>query len=314
MSLPLIRRFAVQLLNALRYLRRHSIVHCDLKPENILLRTAGRSAVKVIDFGSSCFEAQPVFTYIQSRFYRAPEILLGLPYFCAIDMWSLGCILAELYTGYPLFPGENEVEQLACVMEVLGPPPAHLVSECARRKQFFDAAGAPLLLANSKGKKRRPSSKDLISCLRCTDVAFVSFLEGCLQWDAQLRLTPEQALRHEWILEGAAPPPPPPQQHAQQALSARGDSRPRGDRPMSSARSMARHGAAASSARGRRSTSLAGETAAVLSPREVAALGGRMMIATGSSYGAGGSHQHHAQPQHSHGLPTLSGTSGGYRR
>lgn len=60
----------------------------------------------------------PVYTYIQSRFYRSPEVILGLPYGLPIDMWSFGCILAELYTGYPLFPGENEVEQLACIMEV----------------------------------------------------------------------------------------------------------------------------------------------------------------------------------------------------
>lgn len=59
-----------------------------------------------------------VYTYIQSRFYRSPEVILGHPYSMAIDMWSLGCILAELYTGYPLFPGESEVEQMACIMEV----------------------------------------------------------------------------------------------------------------------------------------------------------------------------------------------------
>ena len=200
-SLPLIRRFSVQMLNTLRYLKRHSIVHCDLKPENILLCQPGRSAVKVIDFGSSCFETQPVYTYIQSRFYRSPEVILDLPYFCAIDMWSFGCILAELYTGYPLFPGENEVEQLACMMEVMGLPPAHLITDCSRRKQFFDSEGAPRIVANSKGKKRRPASKDLMSSLRCTDVTFISFLEGCLEWDASERLTPEAALRHEWILE-----------------------------------------------------------------------------------------------------------------
>jgi len=59
-----------------------------------------------------------VYTYIQSRFYRSPEVILGHTYSMAIDMWSLGCILAELYTGYPLFPGESEVEQIACIMEV----------------------------------------------------------------------------------------------------------------------------------------------------------------------------------------------------
>lgn len=106
LSLGLIRRFAVQILVSLKFLRSLHIIHCDLKPENILLKQPNRSAVKVIDFGSSCLEDERLYTYIQSRFYRAPEVILGLPYSTAIDMWSLGCILAELYTGYPIFPGE----------------------------------------------------------------------------------------------------------------------------------------------------------------------------------------------------------------
>jgi dual specificity tyrosine-phosphorylation-regulated kinase 2/3/4 len=78
-----------------------------------------------------------VYTYIQSRFYRSPEVILGLSYNMAIDMWSLGCILAELYTGYPIFPGENEQEQLACIMEVLGLPEKDLIHRSSRRKLFF---------------------------------------------------------------------------------------------------------------------------------------------------------------------------------
>ena len=81
-----------------------------MKPEKILLKAPNKSGIKVIDFGSSCFEAERIYTYIQSRFYRAPEIILGIPYTPAIDMWSFGCVLAELYTGFPLFPGENEAE------------------------------------------------------------------------------------------------------------------------------------------------------------------------------------------------------------
>ena len=78
-----------------------------------------------------------MYTYIQSRFYRSPEVILGMNYNMAIDMWSLGCILAELYTGYPIFPGENEQEQLACIMEVLGLPDKELVQRSSRRKLFF---------------------------------------------------------------------------------------------------------------------------------------------------------------------------------
>lgn len=62
--------------------------------------------LQLIDFGSSCYEDERVYTYIQSRFYRAPEVILGMPYDAAIDMWSFGCIMAELLTGQPLFPGE----------------------------------------------------------------------------------------------------------------------------------------------------------------------------------------------------------------
>ena len=69
------------------------------------------------------------------------QVILGLPYDGSIDMWSFGCILAELYTGYPLFPGENEAEQLACIMEVLGLPPKQLIDSSTRKKMFFDSAG-----------------------------------------------------------------------------------------------------------------------------------------------------------------------------
>lgn len=202
-SLPLIRRFALQLLTALRFLRRHRVIHCDLKPENILLKHPSKSGIKVIDFGSSCFDDQRMYTYIQSRFYRAPEVILGLPYHCAIDVWSLGCILAELHTGYPLFPGENEKEQLACVMEILGPPPRRLLAASSRLASFFESDGSAKLVVNSRGKERRPSSKALHVALRCNDAPFLSFLEGCLRWSAADRFTPEEALAHAFITESA---------------------------------------------------------------------------------------------------------------
>eukprot|EP00899_Mesostigma_viride_P024180 jgi/Mesvir1/4947/Mv04570-RA.2 len=204
LSLGLIRRFAVQMLVCLRFLRRLHIIHCDLKPENVLLKYPDKSLIKVIDFGSSCFDTEQVYTYIQSRFYRSPEVILGLPYEMKIDMWSFGCILSELLTGYPLFPGENEVEQLACIMEIQGKPPMHLVEAASRKKMFFDADDNPRIVANSRGKKRRPGSKDLASVLRCPDPSFVSFLEGCLRWDPLERFSADDALQHEFITQDAA--------------------------------------------------------------------------------------------------------------
>ena len=97
---------------------------------------------QVIDFGSSCYENHRVYTYIQSRFYRAPEVILGLRYGLPIDMWSLGCILAELHLGYPLLPGEDESDQLACMIELLGMPPPRLIEQSKRAKMFFSSKGS----------------------------------------------------------------------------------------------------------------------------------------------------------------------------
>lgn len=198
-SLSLIRRFAISLLKCLRFLKKENIIHCDLKPENVLLKERGSSSIKVIDFGSSCYTTQRVYTYIQSRFYRSPEVILGLPYGPAIDMWSLGCILAELYTGYPLFPGENEVEQLACLMEVLGVPPEEVIQAATRRRLFFDSKGNPRCITNSKGRKRKPRSKYLQVFLRCNDSLFVNFIYRCLEWNPKKRMTPDEALKHSWM-------------------------------------------------------------------------------------------------------------------
>ncbi|XP_036260949.1 dual specificity tyrosine-phosphorylation-regulated kinase 4 [Molothrus ater] len=200
-SLSLIRHFTRCVLRCLQVLYQEKIIHCDLKPENILLYHNGQGSVKVIDFGSSCYEDQRVYTYVQSRFYRSPEVILGHPYAMAVDMWSLGCIIAELYTGYPLFPGENEADQLACIMEVLGLPPADFIQAASRRRTFFDSKGFPKSVTNSKGKKRCPDSKDLSTVLNTHDAGFLDFLKGCLMWEPSLRMTPDEAMKHAWIQE-----------------------------------------------------------------------------------------------------------------
>ena len=198
-SLKLIRRFTKQILSSLLLLKSHRVIHCDLKPENVLLAHPMHSEIKVIDFGSSCFENEKVYTYIQSRFYRSPEVILGMTYGLPIDMWSLGCILAELFTGYPIFPGENEQEQLACIMEVFGPPEKHLIEKSTRKKLFFDSLGKPRMTVSSKGRRRRPSSKSLQQALKCDDESFLDFLGRCLRWDPDRRLQPDEAIHHEFI-------------------------------------------------------------------------------------------------------------------
>ena len=197
----LIKRFAAQLLVALSFMWRENVVHCDLKPENILLRQENKTGIKVIDFGSSCFETERLYSYIQSRFYRAPEIILGMSYGRPIDIWSLGCILCEMGIGYPVFPGENETDQLLCMMDVLGIPPQRMIDRSPRRKQFFDSLNQPRLVPNSRNKVRRPATKDLRSVLKTEDGDFVDFVGCFLRWDPTDRITPNEAMRHPWILE-----------------------------------------------------------------------------------------------------------------
>eukprot|EP00559_Dactyliosolen_fragilissimus_P006108 CAMPEP_0184872926 /NCGR_PEP_ID=MMETSP0580-20130426/41560_1 /TAXON_ID=1118495 /ORGANISM="Dactyliosolen fragilissimus" /LENGTH=410 /DNA_ID=CAMNT_0027375779 /DNA_START=567 /DNA_END=1796 /DNA_ORIENTATION=+ len=141
-SLNLIRKFAKQILNALEFLARPDVdvIHCDLKPENILLRHPKKSGVKVIDFGSSCKSDKRMYSYIQSRFYRSPEVLLGLPYSVAIDMWSLGCILVEMHTGEPLFSGSDQFDQMQKIVKILGMIPDEMLNNAndQHRNEYFE--------------------------------------------------------------------------------------------------------------------------------------------------------------------------------
>jgi len=161
-SLNLVRKFAKQILTALSFLAKPdvSIIHCDLKPENILLRHPKRSAIKVIDFGSSCRADRRMYSYIQSRFYRSPEVMLGLPYTVAIDVWSLGCILVEMHTGEPLFSGADQLDQMRKLVDVLGMLPDSMIeaadSHC--RDQFFHHDGQGWRLRRRTGDGGPPSS------------------------------------------------------------------------------------------------------------------------------------------------------------
>ncbi|KAJ3065285.1 dual specificity protein kinase yak1 [Podochytrium sp. JEL0797] len=137
LSTNLVRVFVKQILECLVLLGRAKIIHSDLKPENILLKTLSEPEIKVIDFGSACHENQTIYTYIQSRFYRSPEVLVGLPYTSSIDMWSLGCIAAELFLGLPLFPGTSEYNQVSRIVGVLGMPQQWMCEKGKNSKNFF---------------------------------------------------------------------------------------------------------------------------------------------------------------------------------
>ncbi|XP_012673535.1 dual specificity tyrosine-phosphorylation-regulated kinase 1B isoform X2 [Clupea harengus] len=222
-SLNLTRKFAQQLCTALLFLATPelSIIHCDLKPENILLCNPKRSAIKIVDFGSSCQLGQRIYQYIQSRFYRSPEVLLGMPYDLAIDMWSLGCILVEMHTGEPLFSGSNEVDQMNKIVEVLGIPPNHMLDQAPKARKYFDklSDGLWTVKKNKDIKKeyKPPATRRLHEILGvetggpggrrageqghapCDYLKFKDLILRMLDYDPKTRITPFYALQHNFF-------------------------------------------------------------------------------------------------------------------
>ena len=159
-SLALVRKFSFQILHALRYLKSHGVVHLDLKPENVLLCSTDRSRVKLVDFGSSRWVNETALSqtyYAQSRFYRAAEVLLGLPCGCPADAWSLGCIMVEMHGGKPLFPGRDETHQLAKITETLGGVPADMFAAASaeRRATHARAAAKPETRGDGEGSDEK---------------------------------------------------------------------------------------------------------------------------------------------------------------
>ncbi|KAF2097929.1 kinase-like protein [Rhizodiscina lignyota] len=235
LSTTLVRVFAQQLLNGLALLGKAKLIHCDLKPENILLKNLESPIIKIIDFGSACDERQTVYTYIQSRFYRSPEVLLGLPYSAAIDMWSLGCIVVELFLGLPLFPGSSEYNQVARITEMLGLPPTWMLEMGKQSGEFFEKVHDEFgrrsyrlktmeQYAREHGTKEQPSKKYFSSTtlpeivknypmprknMKPAEIeremsnrqAFIDFAQGLLNLNPLERWTPAQARLHPFITQ-----------------------------------------------------------------------------------------------------------------
>ena len=121
----MIKIFSYQIFAGLRYMHARNIVHRDIKPENILISTAtGR--LKICDFGSAkkIQDGEKSISYIASRFYRAPELVLGCEYYSgAVDIWAAGCVIAEMWRmGEALFEGESGIEQIKPIIKIIGPP------------------------------------------------------------------------------------------------------------------------------------------------------------------------------------------------
>lgn len=197
--IPVIQMVARDTAVALKYMHSQKIIHCDIKPENILFTNQDNKSIKVIDFGCSCYIGKLMFSYIQSRYYRAPEVVFGFEYGPEIDIWSLGCVLCEMVTGQPIFPAEDEVELMQMLVEILGPPPLEIVKSAPRAHYYFDKDGNLIPQPNSKGLLHTPSSITLSQATRIKDPLFLSLLNGCLKWNPAERLTAETFLQHQWV-------------------------------------------------------------------------------------------------------------------
>uniref|UniRef100_A0A673Z6P4 non-specific serine/threonine protein kinase n=1 Tax=Salmo trutta TaxID=8032 RepID=A0A673Z6P4_SALTR len=233
LPLKYIRPVLQQVATALMKLKSLGLIHADLKPENIMLVDPSRQPyrVKVIDFGSASHVSKAVCsTYLQSRYYRAPEIILGLPFCEAIDMWSLGCVIAELFLGWPLYPGASEYDQIRYISQTQGLPAEYLLSAGTKTTRFFnrdtDSTNYPLWRLKTpedhEGEtviKSKEARKYIFNCL--DDMAqvnmtsdlegsdmlaekadrreFIDLLTKMLTIDADKRITPIETLNHPFV-------------------------------------------------------------------------------------------------------------------
>lgn len=194
-SLKQTKEYTKQILTGLVTLSSLSIIHCDLKPENLLFNRNSFSSLKLIDFGSSCYFHEKIHTYIQSRFYRAPEVILGISYSNSIDIWSLGCIICEMFTGEVLFPADNESDLLALIIEVLGLPPADLIEKSNKKFDFLEGGNKLQSFKLTSGKEVRVKGKKIVT----DDYLMLDLIFKCLEWDPEKRIKPEDAILHPWL-------------------------------------------------------------------------------------------------------------------
>ncbi|EWY85466.1 CMGC/DYRK/PRP4 protein kinase [Fusarium oxysporum NRRL 32931] len=217
------RAYAYQIFVALAHMRKCSIIHADLKPDNILVNES-HNVLKICDLGTAIDKTDAatahmdVTPYLVSRFYRAPEIILGIPYDYAVDMWSIGCTLYEMYTGKILFAGDSNNQMLKAIMEIRGRLTPKLFKRGQLSPAHFDDKGQFVSIERDKvlGKTTvrtmavvKPT-RDLRTRLMAASSGmndaetrdlnhFIDLLEHCLTLNPDKRMKPADALRHPFF-------------------------------------------------------------------------------------------------------------------
>lgn len=192
-----VRNIMFQTLQALHHVHKHGYFHRDMKPENLLVTESGPELiVKLADFGLAReIRARPPFTdYVSTRWYRAPEVLLrSSVYNSPLDLWACGCIMAELYTLRPLFPGQSEQDQLFKIVSVLGAPSQNQWPEGFK------------LASQMNVRFPQMSPTKLESIVPTAGADGVQLMYGTMMWDPNKRLSTQRCLAHHFFESGNMP-------------------------------------------------------------------------------------------------------------
>eukprot|EP00744_Colponema_vietnamica_P003082 GILI01004766.1.p1 GENE.GILI01004766.1~~GILI01004766.1.p1 ORF type:complete len:314 (-),score=90.79 GILI01004766.1:85-975(-) len=182
------KSFLFQLLRGIAFCHQHRVLHRDLKPQNLLINREGM--LKLADFGLARAFGIPVRSYtheVVTLWYRAPDVLMGSrKYSTPVDIWSVGCIFAEMVNGRPLFPGTSEQDQLVKIFRILGTP-------------LEEKWPAMVELPEYKKDFPRFEGQPLASVVPNLDPLGVDLLQSMLQFDPNQRITAKQALQHPYF-------------------------------------------------------------------------------------------------------------------
>jgi p38 MAP kinase len=182
-----------QILRGLKYVHSAGIIHRDLKPSNIAVNED--CELKILDFGLARQTNDDMTGYVATRWYRAPEIMLNwMHYNNSVDIWSIGCIMAELMTGRTLFPGTDHVDQLKRTMALVGTPTPGLLKKIKSEEARKYIESLPIM-----------QKRDFKTVFQGANPIAINLLERMLDLDPDTRITAEQALAHAYLAQYADP-------------------------------------------------------------------------------------------------------------
>ncbi|KAB8262358.1 kinase-like domain-containing protein [Aspergillus pseudonomiae] len=182
-----VQYFAYQILRGLKYLHSAGVVHRDIKPSNLVIDE--NCDLKICDFGLSRPQDHRMTGYVSTRYYRAPEVMLTWQmYGVEMDIWSAGCVVAEMLNGKPLFPGQDPINQFYLILDVLGNPSDKFISRICTTNTVE-------IIRSLERREPRP----LQSVIQNLDDYSRSLLERMLTLDPQERISAEEALQHPYM-------------------------------------------------------------------------------------------------------------------